>query len=107
MTAQDRVAKFRQMVNGDDGDYTSYSDMEPGARHLVDVLRRYEHARATGDRRSLAALDTTVVRPRLRSARASPPRTNSFRPDVTRAGMGELRVGPTRSLTSTAVPSAD
>lgn len=60
MSSEDRVAKFREMVTGDDGDYTSYEDMDPKARHLVDVLRRYEHARATGDRRALAEAEVEL-----------------------------------------------
>ena len=60
MSAEDRVAKFRQMVTGDDGDYTRYEDMDRQGRHLVDVLRRYEHARAIGDRRALAEAEVEL-----------------------------------------------
>jgi len=54
MSGGDRIEKFRQMVTGDDGHQTSYSELDPKGRDLVDAMRRFEHARATGDQNALA-----------------------------------------------------
>ena len=54
MSAQDRLEKFRQMVNGDDGEQPRYEDLNDQSKQLVDAMRRFEHARATGDQNALA-----------------------------------------------------
>eukprot|EP00930_Biecheleria_cincta_P031986 TRINITY_DN22197_c0_g1_i1.p1 TRINITY_DN22197_c0_g1~~TRINITY_DN22197_c0_g1_i1.p1 ORF type:complete len:640 (-),score=154.29 TRINITY_DN22197_c0_g1_i1:293-2212(-) len=54
MSGADRLEKFRQMVSGDDGHQTSYSELDEKGRNLVDAMRRFEHARATGDQNALA-----------------------------------------------------
>lgn len=54
MSINDRLAKFRQMVTGDDGEEPRYEDLNDQSRQLVDALRRFEHARATGDQNALA-----------------------------------------------------
>mmetsp|Transcript_97011 Transcript_97011/g.279963 ORF Transcript_97011/g.279963 Transcript_97011/m.279963 type:complete len:412 (-) Transcript_97011:28-1263(-) len=54
MSMAERLDKFRQMVQGDDGQQARYDDLDPRTKQLVDVLRRYEHARAVGDHDALA-----------------------------------------------------
>ena len=54
MSASDRLQKFRQMVEGDDGHQTRYEDLGDTGKQLVDAMRRYEHARATGDQNGLS-----------------------------------------------------
>jgi len=50
----ERFAKFSEMIHGDDGVEHNYDDLDPEARRLVDVLRRYKHAQATGDNNELS-----------------------------------------------------
>merc|ERR1712217_529297 len=54
MSAADRVEKFKQMVSNDDGDQKNYDDLDMQSKELVDTLRKYEHARATGNNQELA-----------------------------------------------------
>lgn len=48
----DRLEAFRQMVHEDDGEEVRYEDLSYEAREYVDLMKRYEHARATGDKRT-------------------------------------------------------
>lgn len=65
MSSADRIDNFRQMIQGDDGERVSYDDLTKDQRHIVDVIRRYEHARATGDKQALleAELDMEEMGP--------------------------------------------
>mmetsp|Transcript_33466 Transcript_33466/g.77130 ORF Transcript_33466/g.77130 Transcript_33466/m.77130 type:complete len:644 (+) Transcript_33466:25-1956(+) len=54
MSANDRLKKFKEMVEGDDGHQARYEDLGDSGKQLVDAIRRYEHARATGDQNALA-----------------------------------------------------
>merc|ERR1712203_92354 len=54
LSSRKRMDQFRKMVQGDDGQRTCYDDLDPSSRDLVDAMRRFEHARATGDRDALA-----------------------------------------------------
>ena len=42
------------MVTGDDGEEPRYEDLNDQSKQLVDAMRRFEHARATGDHNALA-----------------------------------------------------
>eukprot|EP00438_Fugacium_kawagutii_P034254 Skav225947 [mRNA] locus=scaffold1500:586407:588745:- [translate_table: standard] len=54
MSMHDRLDKFRQMVTGDDGEQPRYEDLNDKSKQLVDAMRRFEHARATGDQNALS-----------------------------------------------------
>ena len=54
MSMNDRLDKFRQMVTGDDGEQPRYEDLNDKSKQLVDAMRRFEHARATGDQNALS-----------------------------------------------------
>mmetsp|Transcript_127417 Transcript_127417/g.231635 ORF Transcript_127417/g.231635 Transcript_127417/m.231635 type:complete len:561 (+) Transcript_127417:72-1754(+) len=54
MTAAQRVAMWRDMVQGDDGEYVGYEALDRTSQKYVDTMRRYEHARATGNAQELA-----------------------------------------------------
>jgi len=54
MSSRDRLDRFRQMVDGDDGVRNNYDDLPPETKRMVDAMKRYEHARATGDNNALA-----------------------------------------------------
>jgi len=42
------------MVQGDDGEYVGYEALDRTSQKYVDTMRRYEHARATGNAQELA-----------------------------------------------------
>eukprot|EP00411_Alexandrium_monilatum_P076930 CAMPEP_0175492630 /NCGR_PEP_ID=MMETSP0096-20121207/2362_1 /TAXON_ID=311494 /ORGANISM="Alexandrium monilatum, Strain CCMP3105" /LENGTH=697 /DNA_ID=CAMNT_0016794561 /DNA_START=1 /DNA_END=2092 /DNA_ORIENTATION=+ len=54
LSAGERVSKFQEMVQGDDGVEYNYDDLDADAREFVDILRRYKHAQATGDMNALS-----------------------------------------------------
>lgn len=54
MSINDRLDKFRQMVTGDDGQQPRYEELDDRSKQLVDAMRRFEHARATGDQNALS-----------------------------------------------------
>ena len=54
MSASDRLQKFKQMVEGDDGHQARYEELGDTGKQLVDAMRRFEHARATGDQNALS-----------------------------------------------------
>ena len=60
LTAEDRIAMFREMVEGDDGQDPRYEELDPDARQLVDALRLHRHARATGDEQKLARAEAEL-----------------------------------------------
>jgi tetratricopeptide (TPR) repeat protein len=54
MSAAQRVALWKQMVVEDDGERPSYDELDRTSQKYVDTVRRFEHARATGDKQALA-----------------------------------------------------
>lgn len=54
LPASERLEKFNQMITGDDGVEFNYEDLDAQGRSLVDAMRKYKHARATGDQKELA-----------------------------------------------------
>mmetsp|Transcript_67506 Transcript_67506/g.141095 ORF Transcript_67506/g.141095 Transcript_67506/m.141095 type:complete len:614 (-) Transcript_67506:127-1968(-) len=54
LSAKDRMDRFREMIEGEDGEESCYDDLPVETKRLVDALRRYKHARATGDNNALA-----------------------------------------------------
>mmetsp|Transcript_22179 Transcript_22179/g.50696 ORF Transcript_22179/g.50696 Transcript_22179/m.50696 type:complete len:234 (-) Transcript_22179:32-733(-) len=60
LTADERIAMFREMVNGDDGQDQRYDELDPETRQLVDALRLHRHARATGDDQKLALAESEL-----------------------------------------------
>merc|ERR1712137_178593 len=49
LSSRDRMERFQEMVRGDDGHQACYDDLDSKSKQLVDAMRKFEHARATGD----------------------------------------------------------
>lgn len=60
MSGAERLAMFKNMVSGDDGNYQSFDELDPTQKQMVEAMKRYQHAMATGDNKQLALAEADL-----------------------------------------------
>merc|ERR1712150_58823 len=60
MSCCDRLEKFKQMISNDDGDHKNYEDLDKQSQEIVDTMKFYQHARATGNQQAIAKAEVDL-----------------------------------------------
>lgn len=60
LSAKERVDKFQQILQGDDGEEMCFDDLDPQQKYIVNLIRKYRHAKATGDNAELAEAEAEL-----------------------------------------------